>query len=203
MIARHVTTPKLRELHSLLWRWTGLISTTARQWVAEKDCLWWYTERALVSTLAAAAWLDGGQALEEYSNEKGRGRRNYPGRCDLYLYTGSEEFVAEAKLRWCNVGRGSREGIDGVRDQLAAACDDARLLKGYGARRLGMVFAVPRYPASQQTAGHRLLSEWQARLAGIRAGGLAWSFPLAARELQWKSHAYPGVAVVVREVGRG
>ncbi len=203
MTARRVTTPGIRSLHSLLWTWTGLVSTTAREWVAEKDCLWWYTERALVSTLAAAAWVDGGQALEEYSNEKGRGPKRYLGRCDLYLYTASEEFVVEAKLRWCDVGTNSSEGVGGVKEQLKIACNDARDLRGYGARRLGMVFVVPRYPCSQRMKRHRLLSRWQKQLTGIRAGALAWTLPLAAQELTWKNHVYPGVAVVVREVGMG
>src|SRR5207302_1860045 len=83
---------------------------------------------------------NGGQALEEYSSPKGRGSKKYPGRCDLYLYTGSTKFVAEAKLHWCNVGMNGRGGIDGVKEKLDIACGEARTLTGYGARRLGMVF---------------------------------------------------------------
>ncbi len=63
MIARYVGTPKVRSLYSVLWTWTGLLGSTAREWVAEDDCMWWYTERALVGTLAAASWMNGGQAL--------------------------------------------------------------------------------------------------------------------------------------------
>lgn len=203
MSARHVGTPKIRSLYSVLWRWTGLLRTTARGWVAEDDCMWWYTERALVGTLAAASWLNGGQALEEYSNRKGRDANKYEGRCDLYLDTGSSEFVAEAKLHWCNVGVNSRTGINGAKKKLRAACDEARMLTGYGARRLGMVFIVPQYPWSQRSQSFQLLSAWQTELMKLRVGALAWSLPLAARDLRVRGYVYPSVAVIVREVGRG
>ncbi len=203
MIARYVGTPKVRSLYSVLWTWTGLLGSTARGWVADDDCMWWYTERALVGTLAAASWMNGGQALEEYSTPKGRGAKKYPGRCDLYLYTGSTKFVAEAKLHWCNVGVSGRGGIDGVKEKLGIACGEARTLTGYGARRLGMVFVVPRYPWSRRSHGYELLSAWQTQLLKLRVGALAWSLPLAARNLRSTSYVYPGVAVIVREVGAG
>jgi hypothetical protein len=64
------------------------------------------------------------------------------------------------------------------------------------------VFVVPRYPWSQQATRRRLLSGWQNDLEAMSVGALAWSLPLAARELRWKTHVYPGVAIIVREVAR-
>ncbi len=96
-----------------------------------------------------------------------------------------------------------RGGIDGVKEKLDIACGEARTLTGYGARRLGMVFVVPRYPWPRRSHGHEFLSAWQAQLLKLRVGALAWSLPLVARNLRSTNYVYPGVAVIVREVGAG
>src|SRR5258708_9661438 len=76
MIARYVGTPKARSLYSVLGTWTGLLGSTAREWVAEDDCMWWYTERALVGTLAAASWMKVGKLLRNTRARKGVVQRN-------------------------------------------------------------------------------------------------------------------------------
>ena len=63
----------------------------------DHDLPWWYTERANISLLAAAAWLCGGIALEEYPIEKGFCGDNYEGRADLYLTIGEEGYAIEGK----------------------------------------------------------------------------------------------------------
>lgn len=53
----------------------------------EGDYPHWYSERPHVSLLAAAVWLSGGTALEEYRTTKTKGGKNKSGRCDLGIRT--------------------------------------------------------------------------------------------------------------------
>ena len=204
MKTRFVWTPKLRSLYPILWEWTGLVQSISRDWARENDCVWWYTERALVGTLAAAAWQCGGQALEEYSEDKGRGAKRYTGRCDLYLYSRSTDFVAEAKLAWCEIGAQSESGMSSAANGLRDARKAARKLNGGADKRIAIAFAVPRYPARQSSQGEKRLSEWQANFrkhfSSGEAGALAWIFPTTTRTLTHEKYVYPGVALVAEEI---
>src|SRR6266446_5202272 len=129
MISKRVRSRGLSSLEPVLWEWVYLVESICRQW-DWKDCPWWYTERALIGTLAAAGWYTrGGIALEEYSNYRGKGADRYLGRCDLFVSIGHSEFIAEGKLSWCSVGSRARNGLSDLRKHLVEARADVRSLK--------------------------------------------------------------------------
>ena len=136
MLSKHVIPGRLKSLYSPLWEWVYLVEKICREW-SWKDCPWWYTERALVGTLAAATWYARGVALEEYSNQRRSGAERYLGRCDLYLSMGTTKFIIEAKICWCAIGATARNGGDEVARQLSTARKEVRGLTRYGERRLG------------------------------------------------------------------
>ena len=78
----------------LLKKWVTTNIDVVRHW--QGDLAWWYGERASISVLAGAAWRIGGFAFEEYREDKKTG----PGRVDLYLKVGRQQFIAEAKYCW-------------------------------------------------------------------------------------------------------
>src|SRR5216117_2327566 len=113
---------------------------------------------------------------------------------------GRLHFVVEGKLRWCPIGSTAREGAAGIRRALAAACNDVRRLKGYGERRLGMVFAVPSLPWAQREKTHSLVAKWLEKIRIVPTDGLAWTFPRSTRRLAAENgRIYPGVVLLMRE----
>ncbi len=63
----------------------------------QQDNLYWYNERATISSLAGAVWRCGGFAQEEYSAIKGKGNKARTGRVDLYFHFNNTDVVCEAK----------------------------------------------------------------------------------------------------------
>lgn len=77
---------ELRKLKPVLDNWIEIVREYSKAF-QNHDACWWYTERANVGTLAAAAWrTKGWLALEEYSTSKrGDEAGSKNGRCDLYM----------------------------------------------------------------------------------------------------------------------
>ncbi len=96
---------KVKE-NSIMWIEPVLIQWLKihREYIEEfscEDALYWYNERANVSTLAGAMWKCGGFALEEYSSLKGEDDDTQKkGRVDLYLYNHGKDAICEAKMKW-------------------------------------------------------------------------------------------------------
>src|ERR1035437_2626560 len=80
----YVNSGNLRSLHPILKEWIRLNRTYSKrmQW---EDCAWWANERASTGILAAAAWMAGGVALEEYSTKKVKKKEHRTGSCDLFF----------------------------------------------------------------------------------------------------------------------
>src|SRR4051812_574579 len=106
------TADAVPEIAPLLKKWIHANREYVHRCVDE-DAPWWYLERASVSTVAAAAWLAKGIALEEYTTAKsrlplkGRPRVSQNCRCDLYFSllknkkkNTHHDFICEAKLIW-------------------------------------------------------------------------------------------------------
>ena len=67
-----------------------------------------YSERPQVGFVAAAVWLAGGVALEEWKTKKIGGEESHTGRCDLWFsLPGKGSYHAEAKHEWLRVGHDS------------------------------------------------------------------------------------------------
>jgi len=182
-----------------LWEWVTLQERGARIWDRE-DALWWYGERASLSTFAGAVWRAGGIALEEYQTEKhvSRRRGNRYGRGDLYLKVGREEYILEAKQVWCSVGSGARNSLKRVSAALRSATQDVKRAKSYGERRLAAVFVVPMIPKLRSGDIDARIAWWLEEVRGIDFTYLAWAFPPNARDLFDEGTLYPGVCVLLR-----
>ena len=123
-----IDTWSIKCLNSVLNKWNEVLLTYLKK-TQYSDCQWEYNERAILSSFAAAVWLNDDIALEEYSSErKGKYGRKYSGRCDLYFKTGKHDFNCEAKKITCGVGGKSNPSktIDLVKSGLKEAYNDAK-----------------------------------------------------------------------------
>ena len=195
----------LPQLKSLLVEWAEVQSEYARAW-NWTDVPWWYTERASIGTLAAAAWRLHWVALEEFSNAKRasggtrHATKNSVGRCDLLVCDRlhDQDYLIEAKEYWPRL----RSGPPGNRFSAIlskARTEAARVIPHEGAKRLAAVFVTPSIPGSygHEIEGHlRRYVEW---FSGLDRSAVAWTFPRRARGLTTaKGRTYPGVILVLR-----
>jgi hypothetical protein len=183
-----------RRFEPFLRKWIALIIQSCKEWDWE-DCPWWTTERALVSTLAAAAWQNGGVALEEYSNEKKRGGIKYSGRCDLYMKISKKDYIAEAKICWPKAGKRARKTKSIIEEALKASERDAKKLRGFEEEKMGIVFAVPMIPKAEGKEISTRIKEWQSLVKRVNSTAMAWVFPQKARKIEYGSYIYPGVSI--------
>lgn len=197
----------LPKLKGLLHEWIKVQRRYAGAW-EWMDVPWYYNERASLSTLAAAAWLSGGLALEEFSNEKWRaGRPNWKqkrrvalGRCDLYVVAGGADYLIEAKAYWPKL-RGS-VAEDGLHNALRSARDDATRVRPHEtATRLAAVLIAPSIPVRYWEELGGRIDDFVSLLKRVPRSAAAWTFPteLAMNKPRLKSGSiYPGAAVVLQ-----
>jgi hypothetical protein len=169
----------------------------------QQDLPWWYNERATISILAGAAWNYGFIAIEEYSTKKGKLHRSRQGRCDLYIGTGTQHFVCEAKQIWVSIGRRTSESRNKINKEFKDACDNARELDRFEGRRLGLGFIVPHLPLSDERYLNECLSDFKNEVLKIKCHAIAWAFPSKTRYLKGDDNRfYPGIVLLVKEVFR-
>lgn len=185
----------------------GWLAPVLRKWghLVEEYCAhdlgdvpYYYSERANVGLLSAAAWSAGCVALEEYQSEKTLDGAQVRGRADLYIYnpTLGQGVGIEAKQCWLSPGSSERA----FSDRMKEANSDA--LKRNDADRLaGAVFATLKVPEGQDiddafVTTHRMLKAQTVHL-------LAWAFPDSARQhlcddRSKRPHYWPGVFLAIR-----
>jgi hypothetical protein len=191
----------LRQIRPVLLQWINVLNRYVEAY--EGDCPWWYTERAVLSSFAAAAWLSDGIALEEYSTFKGKKSEKYRGRCDLFFSFGDHSFACEAKPAWCAIGRRAKSGCERVKSKLAAACAAALKLGSDEADRLlGLCFAMPWLPSADEDFIEEQIKEWLKKLISeVRYDSIAWMFPFPEKTRCLKGsdeNFYPGVALLIK-----
>lgn len=121
------------------------------------DCSFWYSERPHIGFLAAAVWLHGDTALEEFRTK----RQRRLGRRDLSFRIRGARFDCEAKHRRVNLrnaaeaSRKVREGLEqasrAVRDRTAEEAAD---------KLLALCFVSPEIQASRSPELNDRLREW-------------------------------------------
>ncbi len=200
-ITQSVNSGSIRSFYSILHAWIKSIEKYSC-YFKFNDNPWWYNERATLSCLAAAAWINDGVALEEYCTIKGKHSNPKSGRCDLFLGIGDESFDCEAKQVWCAIGRTAGSGISIAEAGLDDACIDARKLKKEKTRRLGLCFAVPYLPIRDKDFIEEQLKLWLRDLQEIDYSCIAWAFPEKSRYSLYRGEYYPGVVLMVKEVFR-
>ncbi|WP_448130080.1 hypothetical protein [Stenotrophomonas rhizophila] len=226
MIGFHGSGSPVAKLRPVVQSWMEILSTYSRR--NTNDALWWYNERATLSSLAGAAWrMTSGRwmAIEEFSSTKRtRARANAvpvgdeisshggvesgsvsPGRVDLLLTNGRSNFAIEAKQAWQPIGRESTDrGLHVVRAMKAAWKDAGHLMLDEGDHRLACTFVVPYIaPGVADRAGDvtSLVEGWLAEeVWGSVPDGVAYHFPGTTRNLRSvREYVYPGVVLLIKE----
>lgn len=179
-----------------------------------KDALYWYNERATLSTFAGAVWLSGGNVLEEFSATKikskiKKSKRTTSGRADLWFIYKKKEYIVEAKQLFPSMYRSVPPIPIKLKKKLEEACNDVNDFvppasdKKYV--RIGIVFLTPYFPESKERSGLMEKKIFDLRKELNQKYGyrlLAWLFLPSARKLQDTSNEpnliYPGVAFVAK-----
>ena len=194
---------QLRSLRPVLESWTRLVVRSADAWArgTEPDCPWWYRERPLVGYLAAAAFMTGGTALEEYSDNKGVGADDsYTGRRDLFLGTSSVEYLVEAKFAWSRAALSKSVVRARLKAKMAKAVEDALSIRSVSEKRLAVVFAAPFIKESDPETMVGVLAEWRRIVDQFPSHAQAWAFPKSGWQMKYGGFVHPGVVLLARKV---
>ena len=116
-----------RHFSPILEEWTKLICRYTEEY-DPKDALYWYNERATLSTLAHAIVRTNSIALEEYRMKKHSIHDGqWEGRADLFFVCGKTEYVAEAKQMWLSISSRAKRSRWRKRIAKNSTLQDARL----------------------------------------------------------------------------
>jgi hypothetical protein len=201
--SRCVIAGSLLLFRKVLHEWIRVIETygKASSW---GDVPWWYNERASLSLFAAAIWKSGGIALEEFSTLKGKKKKHWIGRGDLYAKLGRNEYMIEAKQQWSSLSARSVKTKVKLVNSLFDARHAAGHTKSYGAKRLGLVFAIPYLPVREKKDIDERIDSWLRLVKLIEGVSVSWIFPKEARDrFRHKGYLYPGVALLIRPLRQG
>ena len=172
-----------------------------------EDVPWGYNERASLSTFAAAAWLAGGVALEEYSEEKdragsARGRKKQrKGRCDLYVDLRGKRgaYIMEAKILWPSLETSDWERP--LLKTLNKARGEAKETRAHNnEKKAGLLFVSPYIRNSKDSPVEKSIFNLVQFLRSRKDICSAWTFPAGSRGFYWDSEKrwlYPGTAVLL------
>lgn len=223
LVGFHGAGKSVTKLKPVVESWMEILMTYSRR--NSNDALWWYNERATLSSLAGAAWrVSSGRwmAIEEFSSTKRtRARASLmedgaphgrvesgsisPGRVDLLLTNGRNQFAIEAKQAWQPIGRETVDRRVHVNRAMAAAWKDAgHLLLDEGDHRLACTFVVPYVaPGIADRVGDvtDIIQGWlEQEMSDLKADAIAYHFPGFTRDLRSiREYVYPGVVMLLRE----
>lgn len=214
------------KLSPVVKSWMKILSTYSQR--NPEDALWWYNERATLSSLAGAAWrvnTGSWMAIEEFRSTKlarapakiaedgsdvpSRGRVESgsvsQGRVDLFLTNGKTQFAIEAKQAWQRIGSNAGNHSRHVHDAMRAAWNDAgHLTPDEGDHRLACTFVVPFIaPGVADQVGDvtDIIKAWlDKEVRGLKAHAIAYHFPGCTRHLRsQRRYVFPGVVMLLRE----
>jgi len=194
----YVWTRKLQNFEPILERWIQLVGKATEAWYRdeEPDCPWWYGERSSVGLLAAAAWMEEGEALEAYPEEKGEGNEAYPGRTDLYISHRSDEYVFEAKQLWLDLSKPNEQLIKATESKLESALKDVRKNTEPVEHKFGIVFVKPSFKDIDPPTVVHALEAWRDSLQTLDIDFYAWNFPALGWKMKHQGKTYPGEVLI-------
>lgn len=185
-LRRHVQCSRLPRLAPVLRSWISVI----RKYHSIGDQPWRYRERTQVGFFAAATWLSGHVALEEWSTQKGPKVALKKGRCDLWINI--SDFHIEAKHKWCTVTRNLDKEMRDVERAMSAAVQSTGELNCYKSKRLAFLFLSPWLPPDADGDLSEALDAWLGRVYDVKHDAIAWYFPTRRGV---RSNAVHGAAV--------
>lgn len=188
----------LEWLQPTLRRWGNFIEEYCE--VHPDDVPYFYTERANVGTLTAAAWSAGCTALEEYQTEKNDGGGVRKGRADLYVYspTAKTSVGIEAKQAWVT----PETSVESMIRVVKQANNDA--MEGNDADfRAGAVFFTLKISNKVGISEFVDRTLDTLRMLPIQPDLLAWSTPRIRARHRLRDdkkvfHYWPGVILFIR-----
>lgn len=191
---------KMKTLKPIIEEWQRINSKYCNK-NKGKDALYWYNERASLSTLVGAIWLSGGTALEEFSSQKMSNRRKKTGRTDLWFEWQNKKYLIEAKQD-SSLSLSSSIILKRIKNILTKeACDDAKKsLPRERLMRIGLVFASPYLHKSKRKELGNKIEDFKTNLEQMcradKSIFCACSFPNSARDLKYKDYYYPGAVLI-------
>ncbi len=163
------------------------------------DFAWHYHERACIGFLAAAAWLAGGVALEEWREEKHSGTERRKGRCDLYLYSAPCDLFIEAKHIWLRLGADANRSAAAVDRVVGVASRAAKELRcGRTQQRLGVAFVTPIIRVGDRRDAIETLDALLTQLSSANYAAIAWTFDYRLLLPSVRQDVRPGTILVAR-----
>lgn len=199
----------LKSLTPIIKKWIDLIEKYSAKWKNE-DALYWYNERATLSTFAGAIWLSGGDALEEFSSTKikstyKRSGKQSSGRTDLRFHWRGEDYIVEAKQISPSLHKSRIPITVQLQGALENACDDVKKFSPQDSRkkfvRIGITFLTPYLPKSRYSDIESRILELKTDLNRKHNYHLlAWLFLDSTRKLQYESFIYPGLVIAARVI---
>ena len=186
-----------RDLRPVLKAWLTIHQDFSKK-VKDEDALYFYNERATLSTLAGAAWKCGFYALEEYASYKTKKRKLKNGRTDLWLRKNDHtEYVIEAKQVYVSMSPAASKTEDKIVTALDEAKRDAKASRNQK-QGLGIVFVVPEIPPSKKAQVGEYVTAFIGKLEQIPCDLLSYTF---VEDIDYlpegdAGYFYPGVALV-------
>ena len=195
----HFRTERYRRHFSpILNKWAKSIIRYTKEY-DPNDALYWYNERATLSTLAGAIWRSNFYAFEEFSSKKSsRLREKWVGRTDLWAAMRKTEYAIEAKQAWVALSSRAKKNVDRVWKSLRAACRDAVNSRSPQQKALGVTFAVPRVPKLEHSQVAELTSGFLTKIRGLDYDFMSYAFPRWDNLIDLSGRLYPGVILLAR-----
>jgi hypothetical protein len=191
----------MRRWFTVLRRYRGLLRPEDAR--THRDP-WYYRERSQIGFLAAASWLAGAVALEEWRTEKERESCPRNGRGDLWIQVRANpdvEYHIEAKHDWGDITGNPAKEKQKIEKALSKAVACAQQLICPKSARLAFVFLSPCI-STRKAKGDLTwaLDEWLTSLRLIPNDLVAWYFPKQHYDLT--DLPYPWVTVGAALIAR-
>jgi len=165
-----------------------------------EDALYWYNERATLSTFASAISRvhKDSHVLEEYRTDKKDDEHGkWNGRADLFFVIKRTEYVAEAKQLWVSISCRAKKNVQKMKDSLKLARKEVVSSTDIVKYKLGIIFVVPLLPISELDSLEERKEEFIRQVNEVDYGAMAYTFPSDCLA-KGKKYFYPGVACCIR-----
>ena len=170
------------------------------------DAVYWYNERASVSSFAVAAGKKDYFVLEEYAAPKKGSEGVKNGRVDLFLSKKDRPlYILEAKQVRCPISERANDPTDKIRAALQWARDDAVKSKAgkKDFKAYGLVFVVPYVAKSFCEDAENLIGKFIELVSDIDFDAMAYVFPENTETYTDSQQFFPGVVCLLRSPRRG
>lgn len=186
---------RLSSLKPVLNEWIKIHESFCK--TSKDDSLYWYNERATLSTLAGAVWNLKGYCLEEYRTDKKYRKETYLGRADLWFEWRKQEYYIEAKQRWISLSKNAKSASRHINETIINVKKEAaNTIKDSKGKSLGIVFTIPYLSLNESGNINNSISLFLEELEKVEYEIMAYTFPIHCRSLKSENYIYPGVALV-------